>query len=448
MLKNSSLSFENLKQDAVDYLKSLPEGTVFKDFYLSSNGSLLLDLLAGFSTWSAFKYMNNRGESYLDQARLRTSIVDLAKSKGIFVAPAIPMTLKITFTADETITIAKGDDLGQLNGYYLYASEEIFVETGNQYTVVVYMGFVEEITITSNSSDYYQEIQAKFENPYITDYLELITVNSEVMNPVYTPSTSMGDDTTKNILRYVSDGSTALTFGNGVLGYHLKLGQVINYKTLTYDDGVNSVNPSSASMYYGTLDNAAILVYGSKYIETEDLRRTALYSSINGTLIIPKHYESAILQKFSTYMKDIFVQDEYPSDIVHILPSTIWTEGTLDEIKKLVNLKKGTAVLVSYNILTADKGFDLAYNLDYITTSLSRSEVKSIIDTFNADLIDTIFRTSTTISMRDLVTDLNKASPSSVRFYLAKNQDGTEAQDVTIPLGGYIKSITNFLVER
>ena len=116
----------------MDYLKSLPEGTAFKDFYLSSNGSLLLDLLAGFSTWNAFKYMNYRGESYLDKARLRTSIVDLAKSKGIFVAPAIPMTLKITFTADETITIAKGDDLGQLNGYYLYASEEIFVETGNQ----------------------------------------------------------------------------------------------------------------------------------------------------------------------------------------------------------------------------------------------------------------------------------------------------------------------------
>ena len=162
------------------------------------------------------------------------------------------------------------------------------------------MGYIEDITITSNSSDYYQEIQAQFENPYITDYLERITVDSEVMNPVYTPSTSMGDDTTKNILRYVSDGSTELTFGNGVLGYHLKLGQVINYKTLTYDDGVNSVNPSSASMYYGTLDNATILVYGSKYIGTEDLRRTALYSSINGTLIIPKHYESAILQKFST----------------------------------------------------------------------------------------------------------------------------------------------------
>lgn len=446
MIKNNSLSFEDLKQDAVDYLKSLPDGTAFKDFYLSSNGSLLLDLLAGFSTWNAFKYMNNRGESYLDKARLRTSIVDLAKSKGIFVAPAIPMTIEVSFIANETITVAKGDDIGQLNGYYLYSSEEVSIESESQYTVTVYVGFMEDKLITANSSNYYQELEVQFENPYITDYLESITIDDVLMVPVYSPSTPMDDDIKLNILRYVSDGSATLTFGNGVLSHHLKLGQVIKYKTLTYDDGVNSVNPDKVTIYYGNVESSVIKVYASKYIETEDLRRTALYSSINGTLIIPKHYESAILQKFSTYMKDIFVEDEYPSDIIHILPSEIWTPETLDEIKKLLNLKKGTAVLVSYKLITEDQGVELSYSLDYITTSLTRNEVKNIIDVYNKTLIDKIYKVDTVVSLRDLVTDLNKESPTTVRFYLTNN--GQNYPDVHIPKGGYIKKIENLLVER
>ena len=119
---------------------------------------------------------------------------------------------------------------------------------------------------------------------------------------------------------------------------------------------------------------------------------------------------------------------------------------TLDEIKKFLNLKKGTAVLVSYKLKTEDQGVELSYSLDYITTSLTRNEVKNIIDVYNKTLIDKIYKVDTVVSLRDLVTDLNKESPTTVRFYLTNN--GQNYPDVHIPKGGYIKKIENLLVER
>lgn len=444
MIKNSSLSFEELKKDAIAYVQSLPEDNKFKDFYLSSQGSILIDLLSGYATWSAFKYMNNRGESYLEEAKLRTSVVMLAKSKGIYLPPAKTLTLEVTFTSKQTLTIRKGEQVGDIGIFGAYSLDDLAIEEGKTYTFKVAIGKVEKVEFTANSSDYFQEIDFKFANTYICDQIEEITVNDVALTPVYNPQQVESVENTKNhVLRYVSDNHASLTFGNSVLGRHLKIHDKIVYKVLTYNETLLQLEPNKLDLLYGDVTKIDTLIKPSKYLSTEDLRRAALFTSVNGTLIIPSHYESAIIHRFGQYLHDIFVEDEYPADTIHYLPNELFTDTIRENLVKLVMDKKGTAVQVKFNELKETAGVDLTLSLDYVATNLTQTEVNRLVEEFITERKFKIYKKDKTLSTSELVTDLNKETPDNIRFYLNK-----EVETFQIKKAQYIKNITISLVSR
>nr|DAX81635.1 MAG TPA: baseplate wedge protein [Bacteriophage sp.] len=444
MIKDSSLSFEELKKDAVSYVQSLPEDNKFKDFYLSSQGAILIDLLAGFATWSAFKYMNNRGESYLEEAKLRSSVVMLAKSKGIYLAPAKTLTVEATFKSKQSLTIRKGEQVGDIGIFTAYSLDDLVIEEGKEYKIKVAIGKVEKVEYTANSSDYFQEIEFKFANPYICDQIEEITVNDIALTPVYNPQQVESVENTKNhVLRYVSDNKSILTFGNSVLGRHLQIHDNVTYKVLTYNDTLLLVDPKKLSMMYGDVTKVETLIKPSKYLSTEDLRRSALFTSVNGTLIVPSHYESAIIHRFGQYLHDIYVEDDYPADTIHYLPNELFTESIRVQIVKLVEDKKGTAVLVKFNELKENSGVELSLSLDYTATNLTQTEVNKLVDNFIKERKFKIYTSNKTITTSELVTDLNKETPDNIRFYLNK-----EVETLQIKKAQFIKNITVSLRAR
>ena len=437
ILKDKSLSFEELKKDAVKYVQSLPDENKFKDFYLSSQGGILIDLLAGFATWSAYKYMNNRGESYLEEAKLRSSVVMLAKSKGIYLAPAKTLTLEVSFMATQSLTIRKGDVVGDLGVFTAYSLEDVILKENDPYKLQVAIGKVETKEFIANSSDYFQEIEFNFANPYICDQIEEITVNDIALTPVYNPQQVESVENTKNhVLRYVSDNKSILTFGNSVLGKHLQIHNKIIYRALTYNDTLLSADPKKLKLLYGNISDIKTLILPSKYLSTEDLRRAALFTSVNGTLIVPSHYESVLIHRFGQYLHDIYVEDDYPADTIHYLPNDKFSEAIRVQIVKLINDKKGTAVLVKFNELTPASGVELSLSLDYTATNLTQSEINKLVDDFITERKNKIYTSDKTLSTAELVTDLNKETPDNIRFYLNKN-----VENLQIKKAQYIKNI-------
>lgn len=434
-----ALSFEELKTKGLEYVQSLPDDVAWKDAYLSSEGSILLDLMAGYSTWNAFKFMNNRKEKYSSEASLRTSIIELAQNKGIFLPPATPLIISCTFIPNVDIILEKGELFGYLGSNNAYVTNRYEFVKNESINVELAIGFLEETTIVPNTTTDFYEAKIVSEHQYATSVIEKIVVNEVIeLEPIYTVNSLQSKaNMTSNVLRYVDDYAVNLTFGNGILGYQALINQQIVYKTLFYDDNIDTIDMSTYSGLYGDM-NALVTVYkANKYLSTENLRKATRYTSINGSLVASPHFESAIRLAFGNYYYDVKVEDTYPSETIHLLPSHLYTDGVHSQLVAYLNMRKGTAVKIDYDIIPESKAVDVFFNLDYITTttkSVVEENVKEFLEQYQMVIVD---EDNYVLSMSELVTDLNKWSPSTMKFYLASG-----SSNVSIPKWSYIRAMS------
>lgn len=432
-----ALSFEELKTLGLEYVQSLPSDVTWKDAYLSSEGSILLDLLAGYGAWNAFKYMSNRKEKYSSEASLRTSVIELAQNKGIFLPPATPLIISCSITPNVDAILEKGEMFGYLGSYNTYPIQRVELVKGIPQTISLAVGFVEETIITPNTSVDFYETSVTSEHQYATSVVESLMVNDvTVLEPIYTVNSLQSkSDMSTNVLRYVDDYAVKITFGNGVLGYKALINQNIVYKTLFYDDNIDSIDMTSYSSPYGDLNSPTVLFKADKYLSTENLRKATRYSSINGVLVSTPHYESAIRLEFGNYYSDVVVEDTYPSDTIHLLPSDLYTDGVHEKLVAYINMRRGTAVKIDYDIIPTSRAVDIQVDLDYIAT-VTKSEVESVVYDFvkryQNQIVD---EDNYVLDLTALVTDLNKYSPTTMKFYLTS----TSNSSISIAKWNYIR---------
>ena len=81
-IDNKSISFEKILADLQRYTQSLPDYARWKDFYRSSAGTTFLELLAGAGAYLSYHSIVARRESYLDTAKLKSSVYNIATTLG------------------------------------------------------------------------------------------------------------------------------------------------------------------------------------------------------------------------------------------------------------------------------------------------------------------------------------------------------------------------------
>lgn len=124
-LKSTALSYEEVRTQLEDFIKSLPENERWADFFASSAGQTLIELMSGLGTYAAFHSMSARGEAYVDTAQLRTSLLQIANMYGYAVNRSSAPKLLLRFpplTADVSLT---GDDVGNPNSVGFYKDKKI-----------------------------------------------------------------------------------------------------------------------------------------------------------------------------------------------------------------------------------------------------------------------------------------------------------------------------------
>jgi len=77
-----SLSFEQIKEDLETYVASRSDAATWRDFFSSSAGTILIEMMAGMGAFLSFHATAARREAYLDTANLDTSIYNLAIMLG------------------------------------------------------------------------------------------------------------------------------------------------------------------------------------------------------------------------------------------------------------------------------------------------------------------------------------------------------------------------------
>jgi hypothetical protein len=64
-ISNSSISFNQIKQDIITFVSSKPDASRWTDFFAGSEGTLLTELIAGFGFYEAIKIIFANEENCL-----------------------------------------------------------------------------------------------------------------------------------------------------------------------------------------------------------------------------------------------------------------------------------------------------------------------------------------------------------------------------------------------
>lgn len=152
MIKSSSVSFKQIKNDIETWLPTLDNWQEIKDNLPASNLTLITELLAGFGTYIIYKNHALRDETYLSTAKLDRSVYNIARTFGYDIKRYSAPSIKLKYMEVPTVRIETGDVLGTFGQYSLvYFGRPIVLEKLD--TIDVYVGSVFE----ENTSAIYED---------------------------------------------------------------------------------------------------------------------------------------------------------------------------------------------------------------------------------------------------------------------------------------------------
>lgn len=332
-----TLDFATYKNSLKQYLKNNP---VFKDYdYEATNLSVLLDLLA-YNTFQTGFYTNMvMGESFIDSAQLRSSIVSHAKDLNYLpVSSKSAMAqVNVVFQASGTsapYTISKGSPFSTLiknKSYVFYTAQNIVATYANTVANGAYS------TYTFNPSIYEGlYMNDTFVYPASTDIQRFKLTNQDIdtdsiavtvyENGSQSGTTFMVTDTLLGLsgdskvffIQATADGFYEIQFGDNIFGRKPLVNAIINvnYRVTAGSDangaklfscdfdptGKNELVGSIIATTYTSAQN------GSDPESIESVRSYApRYFATQQRAVSSDDYASLILAKFPSVISDVSV---------------------------------------------------------------------------------------------------------------------------------------------
>ena len=152
IISNDSISFEQIKANIEDYLKSLNNWEDIKDNLPASNMTIINELIAGFASYVSYKQKMFRDETYLTTAKLPSSIYNIAKTFGYYISRYTIPSVKIKYIGVPTKTMKAGDILGKYGNYdIIYFGKNIIIEKLD--VIDVFIGIYSETEYTASFKD-------------------------------------------------------------------------------------------------------------------------------------------------------------------------------------------------------------------------------------------------------------------------------------------------------
>jgi hypothetical protein len=238
-----SLSFNSILTDLQNYIQNLPDSERWKDFFISGAGTTQTELLAGLGAFLSFHSLGARRESYLDSCKLYTSAINICNIIGYPVNRVSAPRLKIkfylplsTFWDRETpLFYFRGKSISLLNSQTI---------SGGTNEIECVVGDWKNSTFVSTTNE-------KFANTLILDTgidTNLYGDTLEVyINGVPKTLIKYADEfLPDNVLIKTYSGGVLLVFGDGVIGYQLRVNDNVIFNYINTDGvlGVNNIQPS------------------------------------------------------------------------------------------------------------------------------------------------------------------------------------------------------------
>lgn len=463
-LNNAGLNFYDIKYNLINYLKTRPEFTDY-DFQ-GSNLSVLLDILSYNTSQQGFYNAMVANEMFIERATKRSSIVSLAKAMGYTPNTKKAARAKILMVVDaDNVPPSKIIEKGSLFTGSLTSNEEYTFTNTESYSFYPYTfetntdsGNLENGKILSYACGPFEikqgilntisyNVQASDQQFLLTDMnadkdsVRVFVLNSisdvtglSIPWTVSTDITSLNGDTRAYFMEENSYGQLVLTFGDGVLGKKLEIGNVVIIEYLsTFGAAANGIGTSDSTTrrsFSYDADNVFTLFTiepsnsGADRETSGSIRRNAIRNlTTKGRAVTLKDYEGMIIGSFNDgaavrcwggedndppYYGKVFVS-------IRPIGQTLLTPedktNLVDNILKEKNIVGMDVVIVDPEVLYINPTIDILYEkvLTKDSESTLTNKVKNtLIVYFRRNLVefgDSIFSF-------DVENEVKKISPS------------------------------------
>lgn len=219
ILQPSSVSYEQIRQDLLDYVQSKPDYDAWKDFFEGGAGVTNIELQAGLGAFLSFHAYMSRRESHLFYAKLRSTIYGIADILGYPINRMEAGKLKLKITCDSSFFWDRDVPIGNLNGVPLSLLNSthfnIGLNDGTGDGIDVVFGEWQSYSTTISGDIDFNEVELLLEDVDRAD-----NVNFEVrVNDILTDTTkyveAMGPT---NILQKTLSDRILIVFGDDFFG--------------------------------------------------------------------------------------------------------------------------------------------------------------------------------------------------------------------------------------
>lgn len=414
-----SLSFETILGDLKAWLDSKPDGAAWKDFYDSSDGTIIAEWMAGLATFRAYQELVRVRESQIDNAQLTSSVYELAFNRGLMIPPGTAPEMLLTIEETTTVSVDYGDYVGTCGSYELYSLEAKTLNPGSN-TLRVVAGHLNEFTQQISSLPKFKTFQFTTKDVFLAVQLERFTANTLEISLQSDPN-YLAEIKNNFLLRRTLPGLIKIYVGNGVLGWYQSNTSAIQYRVLSYAEDVMTTLSSLAPtlLIQGLLTERVVDVAPTYASTKEDIRSVARFYPLDGRIVTDVDYEVMINKYYGGLVYDVYSYNNDPRQQIYLLKRPAFDSGAggssanLAEIRARIDSKRTLGMPVDYHLVEETQGLVFTPTMR-VPLSAYTNELASQVSKYLAVKCFKFLRESRAYTAVDLATELS--AKFSVQF--------------------------------
>lgn len=189
MINQDSISFTQIRDDLITYIKSLPEEKRWVDMLASGTGMTIIELIAGFGAFLSFKILMSQREMHISTAQQRSAVLGMAETLGYSASRGEPAQIMLNVTTADNTTFSRFQTIGIYDNLFDIVCMEDKVITGftpSSLQVCIGDRKIESLILNTDKpailrfdsvpiSDYFRVFLNTVEMTISSDYRDLLT---------------------------------------------------------------------------------------------------------------------------------------------------------------------------------------------------------------------------------------------------------------------------------
>lgn len=326
-----SISYESIKSDLLNYISNKPEQDSWSDYFATSAGTSVIELIAALGAFYIYHFIMGRRESYLSTCNNYSSALGSAEASGYSASRGVNSIVKLKIIPNTSAVLPKWTIFGSCKDVDFVLLEDVVLNEGEEVEVVGIIGNLMQESINITTSDIRQ---FNFINDSVTDTFRLL------LNDKPVPTSNILSDALNDYYITLSNIYGAidvmyLQSGN----YKYSSGDYLNLQFISrsFIKGSDTIK-SDYSLYYANKINSIEFI--SDYVDIENINSIKVKAPIFrelGSVIRSRHdYSKYILTQYPNLL-DANDHDIYPG-LIEI--TALKDDGTYlneDEIEDMTN---------------------------------------------------------------------------------------------------------------